>query len=234
MRTVVFGKRIENHYIIKDNKKEVLDEKNCFSKWVFTAKPTIEKEIEIVDWSELLSFEGEPRYNKGTKPKAKSSNPFDLSAIFSFSTKNKINISSDEEVYIDEEVFRADLNELHLHTDKIVEENDNDRDYQMNSYEMLVNDFNQQMIESNDKLNAYCKLHNLLPCCTDCVELFKLVFPNEEYVIEDGTMKVKEKPQTCGLKVSNLYIDDCIAPITSCINSRITSNTVCGTISTKC
>lgn len=232
MRTVVFGKRIKNHYIIKNNQKEIHDEANYCSKWVFTAKPTIEKEVEIVDWLELLSFEGEPRYNKGTKPK--SSNPFDFSNIFAFSTKNKINISPDEEVCIDEEVFRADFNELHLHTDKIVEENDDDRNYQMNNYEMLINDFNQQMIESNDKLNAYCKLHNLAPCCTDCIELFKLVFPNEEYVIEDGTMKVKEKSQTYGFKTSSLYIDDCIAPITSYINSGTTSNTVCGTISTKC
>ena len=114
MRTVVFGKRIENHYIIKNNQKEVFDENNYCSKLVFTAKPTIEKEVEIVDWSELLSFEGEPRYNNGTKPKVKSSKPFNLSAILSFSTKNKMHISRDEEVCIDEEMFRADLDELHL------------------------------------------------------------------------------------------------------------------------
>ncbi|MBQ4523540.1 MAG: hypothetical protein IJA10_11405 [Lachnospiraceae bacterium] len=191
MQTKIFGKKIHNHYIIKNNQKEIHDEANYCSKWVFTAKPTIKKEVEIVYWSELLSFEGEPRYNKRTNSKTKSSNLFDLSN-FAFNSK-KINLSVDEEVCIDEEIFRADLNELHLHTDKIVEENDGDRDYQMNNYEMLVEDFNEQMILSNDKLNTYCKLHNLTPRCTDCIELFKVVFPDEEYVIEDGVMKIKER-----------------------------------------
>lgn len=227
MRTVVFGKRIENHYIIKNNQKEIHDEANYCSKWVFTAKPTIEKEVEIVDWSELLSFEGEPRYNKGTK--SKSSNPF---AILDFSFKNKINLSVDEEVCIDEEVFRADLNELHLHTAKIVEENDNDRDYQMNNYEMLVNEFNQQMIESNDKLNAYCKLHNLVPCCTDCVELFKLVFPNEEYVIEDGVMKVKEKTKVIPSVYGNICVNGDIATLSTA--SDICCTSISSAISSRC
>lgn len=200
MRTVVFGKKIENHYIIKNNQKVISDEKNYCDKWAFTAKPTIEKEVEVVDWSELLSFDGEPRYNKNTKPK--SSNSF---MTFSFDFKNKINISSDEEVYIDEEIFRADLNELHLHTDKIVEENDNDREYQMNNYEVLVDDFNEQMILSNEKLHSYCKLHNLAPRSTDCIELFKLVFPDEEYVIEDGVMKVKEKTKVIPSEYENIW-----------------------------
>ncbi len=231
MRTVVFGKRIENHYIIKNNQKEIHDEANYCSKWVFTAKPTIEKEVEIVDWSELLSFEGEPRYNKGTKSKAKSSNPFDLS-IFAFNSKNKINLSVDEEVCIDEEIFRADLNELHLHTDKIVEENDGDRDYQMNNYEMLVNDFNQQMIESNDKLNAYCKLHNLVPCCTDAIELFKLVFPDEEYVIEDGVMKVKEKTKVIPSVYGNICLNGDIATLSTA--SDICCTSISSAISSRC
>ena len=55
---------------------------------------------------------------------------------------------------------------------------------------------------------SYCNLHKLSYEDTNCIELFKLVFPDEEYVIENGVMKVKEKPQTT---TSLLYIDGSIA-----------------------
>lgn len=42
---------------------------------------------------------------------------------------------------------------------------------------------------------SYCDLHKLSYEDTDCIELFKLVFPDEEYVIVDGIMRAKDKPK---------------------------------------
>lgn len=183
MKTKVFGKKIENVYEIDYKQKTIQNEHGEYI-MVFTDKPTLTKTPTVREWSELCVFDGVPRYNKGT-----NSN-FPKLSYFNFDYRDRINIAEDEEVCIDKEVFRADLNELHLFTDKVVEEDDDDRDYQMGGYETLVGEFNQQMIESNDKLKAYCKLHNLEPYRTDCIELFKLVYPDKAYVIKDGIMKV--------------------------------------------
>lgn len=181
MKTKVFGKKIENNYIIEPNQKMIKDENNC-DKLVFTAKPTIIKESNLVEWVKLHSFDGEPRYNNYVA---------NIGWIGGYNY-NRINLSEDETVEIEEEIFRADLNELHLHTDKIVEENDYDKEYQEAGYNTLIGEFNKQMIESNDKLKSYCEVHKLNPEETDCIELFNIVFPNQNYVIQDGIMKVKD------------------------------------------
>ena len=92
-------------------------------------------------------------------------------------------------VSIEDEIFRADLNERHLHTNKIVEERDVDKEDAMSILDGQIKAFNKMMIESNDRLMTYCDLHKLSYEDTDCIELFKLVFPNDEYVIKDGVMK---------------------------------------------
>ncbi len=185
MKTKVFGKKIENNYIIEPNQKFIQDENRC-DKLVFTAKPTLRKEQRLVEWVELHSFDGEPRYNNyGTN----------ISWIGDYNY-NRINLSEDEEVGIEKEIFRADLNELHLYTNKIVEEIDCDKEYQEAGYRTLIGEFNIQMIESNDKLKSYCEVHKLNPEETDCIELFNIVFPNKDCEIEDGVMR-ERNPNTC-------------------------------------
>lgn len=180
MKTKVFGKKIENNYIIEPNQKMIKDENNC-DKLVFTAKPTIIKESNLVEWVELHGFDGEPRYNN-----------YGMNIVWVGSYLNHINLSEDEEVGIEKEIFRADLNEVHLYTNKVVEENDWDKEYQEAGYKTLIGEFNTQMIESNDKLKSYCEVHKLNPEETDCIELFNIVFPNQNYVIQDGVMKVQD------------------------------------------
>ena len=60
MKTVVLGKKIENTYGI-DTKQKEIKMPNGEVKMVFTDKPVITKDSKIIDWSELCSFEGEPR-----------------------------------------------------------------------------------------------------------------------------------------------------------------------------
>ena len=118
---------------------------------------------------------------------------------------------------IEEEIFRADLNEMHLHTNKVVEEKDINKEDALSILEGQIKAFNKMMIESNNRLIVYCDLHKLSYEDTDCIELFKLVFPDDEYVIEDGVMKVKEKSKVtfAPYKLGNIIIDNDITTIDS-------------------
>ena len=175
MITRVFGKKIENFYEVFHNWKQVEDD-NGEIRTVYIDKPTINKARKVKEWCELCSYEGEPRYN--------SHNGWAL--------YNNINISENETVAIEEEIFRADLNEMHLHTNKVVEEKDINKEDALSILDGKIKAFNKMMIESNDRLRAYCDLHKLSYEDTDCIELFKLVFPDDEYVIEDGVVKAKK------------------------------------------
>ena len=191
MITRVFGKKIENVYEV-DHKWKQIEDNDGEMKTVYTSKPEINRIRKVKEWFELCSYEGEPRYNSHT----------------GWVLYNNINISENETVTIEEEIFRADLNEMHLHTNKVVEEKDINKEDALSIIEAQIKAFNKMMIESNNKLMSYCDLHKLLYEDTDCIELFKLVFPDEEYVIEDGVIKVKEKPQ---ITASPLYFDSSIA-----------------------
>ena len=190
MITRVFGKKIENYYDI-DHKWEQIKDNNGDFKTIYTDKPTIIKETKVKEWTELCSYEGEPRYN----------------SHIGFALYNNINISENETVTIEREIFRADLNEMHLHTNKIVEEVDVNKYDALSILDGQIKAFNKMMIESNNRLMAYCDLHKLPYEDTDCIELFKLVFPDDEYVIENGVMKVSEK-----LKITSdsgsVYVDN--------------------------
>lgn len=182
MKTKVLGKIIENIYSVNRNQTQIKDTDGNF-KDVYTGKPTITKETMVKEWSELCSFEGAPRYN------------LRYDGYVTVAGK-PMNISEKETVYIDKEIFRADLNELHLHTNKIVEERDVDKEDALSILAGQIKAFNKMMIESNDRLKTYCDLHKLSYEDTDCIELFKLVFPDDEYVIKDGIMKIKGKSNT--------------------------------------
>lgn len=215
MKTRVFGKKIENVYDVDHKWMQIKGDDGDF-KTVYTDKPTITKEVKVKEWSELCEFEGSPRYNKN------QNNSFTMLRFY----HNSINISEDEEVYIEEEIFRADLNELYLHTNKIIEERDVDKEDALSILDGQIKAFNKMMIESNNRLMAYCDLHKLAYEDTDCIELFKLVFPDDEYVIVDGVMKVKEKPQTSicinngtitlGSTYNKIYSTAAISSVTSC------------------
>lgn len=175
MRTVILGKEIENTYDIDCKKKEIKNE-NGESSMVFYGKPELIKE-EKISWQEICSFEGEVHYN---------SNKI-------FSLVNELNISEEETVIVENEIFRADLNEMHLKTNKVISEIDVNKLETEMRLKSCVEEFNHSMILSNEKLKSYCDIHNLSFFETDAIELFKLIYPNKEYEIVDGVMKVKKK-----------------------------------------
>lgn len=183
MKTKVFGQRIKYSYSV-DNKRKTITGSNGEPKMVYTDKPTM-KQIKNVEWVEICEFEGEPRYNSGT----------------SMLWDNSINISEDEEVAIREEIFRADLNELHLHTSKVLEETDLNKNETDILLENEIKMFNKEMIESDEKLKLYCNIHKLNPEDTDCIELYKLVYSTDLYCIFNGKFVVNNGTYTmtyCG------------------------------------
>ena len=178
MKSIVFGKKNEILYGVDYNTKTILNEDGCTEE-VPKGKPSLSKEVVKVADVEITSFEGKPYYNSG----------FSFWDVYG----HKINISEDEEVLIEQEVFRADLGELHIFTDKVVEEIETNKEEAEGELNRATCRFNQTLIHSNEKLISYCNLHNLDPANTDCLELFKLVYPDDDYEIVDGKLVVAKK-----------------------------------------
>lgn len=179
MKTKVLGQVITNKYSV-DNKRKEIKDSNSESKMIYEAKPELKKESEI-KWADICEFEGEPRYNS----KRLVWNSIASTSI-GFSTT--ISISENEEVSIDEEIFRADLNELHLHTSKVLKETDLNKDEMEITLENEMKLFNKEMIEADEKLKSYCVLHKLNPEETDCIELFKLVYSTNGCAVVNGVL----------------------------------------------
>ena len=180
MRTVILGKKIENVYDVNHNWKTIKDEDGNV-KTVYTGKPTLVMTPHVKEWAEICSYDGEPRYNS-TK-----------GYVFAIGGNYQINISEDETVTIGKEIFRADLNEVHLETDKVIQKVDINKGESEEILSEQIRAFNSMMITSNEKLKSYCDVHKLSYEDTDAIELFGIVFPDEKYEIVDGVMKVKKK-----------------------------------------
>lgn len=180
MRTIILGKKIENVYGVNHNQKPAGVE-NGDVKTVYTDRPTLKMTPHIKEWAEICSYDGEPRYNT------------DRGYVFSIGGSYQINISEDETIAVGKEIFRADLNEVHLQTNKVIEEVDINKGESEEILAEQIRAFNSMMISSNEKLKSYCDVHKLSYEDTDAIELFGIVFPDENYEIVDGAMKVKER-----------------------------------------
>lgn len=171
MKTKILGQIITNKYSV-DNKRKEIKNSDGNPKMIYGGKPELKKESEI-KWADICEFEGDPRYNNKH-----------LGWYFG----RALNISEDEEVSVNEEIFRADLNELHLHTNKILKEIDLNKDEMEIALTNEMKSFNKEIIEADEKLKSYCLLHKLNPEETDCMELFKLVYSTDGCVVANGTL----------------------------------------------
>lgn len=100
-----------------------------------------------------------------------------LSYGFDFNPTRTIHLSEEERVRVVEEIYRADINAMMIHTDKIGEEHEVDKERCEAKLAELLAEYNKYHIEKNGKLMSYCKLHNLDPAKTDYEELKKIVYP---------------------------------------------------------
>ena len=164
MRTVVFGKKIENWYRV-DSKQQDIRRNDDMHELVFTGRPELLKESNYAAWT---IYTGD------------------------------LYITETEIVHAQEEIFRADLNEVHVRTDKVMSDIDWYKEESEKDYAELIKIFNKQMIESNDKMKSYCDLHKLNYEETDCIELFKMVYPDDSWEIKDGKMQMVSKMTITG------------------------------------
>lgn len=145
MKTHVMGKKIKRTYKVV----------TCKDEDKYSEKPFMIVDDTEVKWEEILVYE--------TAPQSRS----DYSG-------NYINLSEDEEVRVEKELFRADLGEWYQHVNKKLEEKDNRKKIEK-ELEKEIAAYNKYMIENNKKAKAYCDLHKLDYSETDYEELLDLV-----------------------------------------------------------
>lgn len=165
IKSYIQGKHITHNYEVRENRDQNTGK--------FTRKPELIMNDEIV-WKTLLNENGEEFVVNGEVGKT-SRNSY--SSLFMFDMGHRINLSETEEVYIDEQIYRADLHAYMVHTNKVLSEEDasNTEDIKY-GYDVVVSEYNMQMIASDKKLEAYCGVHKLNPATTDYDELKKVVY----------------------------------------------------------
>lgn len=173
MKSVVKGKLMKEFYSVKENTKVIKVDGE--DKRVFTAKPCLKQETELTGWEDILTIDGEIRYNQEA-------------LLLGWRDLHRFNLSEDETVELEKAIYRADLGETHVFTNKVVKTDEVNKEECEGHLSKLLADFNEQMITSNASMLAYCKLHKLDLRETDCEEVFKLVYPGEKYEILNGKM----------------------------------------------
>jgi hypothetical protein len=123
---------------------------------------------------------------------------------------NKINLSEDEEVTVIQKIYRADLHAYMVHTDKVLSEKDIDKEEAEFKYNKLLAEYNKTMIEADEELLSYCKVHKLVPAETDYEELRKVV-----------PQKVKVSPNELATYGAIGYTDTGITTHFDCIKTNI-------------
>lgn len=185
MKTIIKGKVLTTTYSVNDciGKKIVKDENgNDEDIMLYMNKPTLEKETKIAEWKTLAELDGEIEYNSSS------------SSIWHIG--EQINLSEDEVVNVTERITRVDLGAYVLHTDKVVEENIVDKEESEIALKEHIKAYNKQMIESNDRLLSYCKIHNISinelddPDYVD--NLTQIVYPDSSCMAIGGTIETNK------------------------------------------
>lgn len=189
MKTVIMGQHIVHKYTVNSNTKEITDE-NGEKKVVFTAKPAIEITDERAD-EQICEFDGEMKYNSSQCESL-------LEAMY-----NQSVTIEGEPCLVLRTAFEVTTQTETVYTDKVISETDEYKDISEDKLTELLQAYNKQIIESDEKMLNHCKLYNLTPADTDCEELFKEVYPGYKFEIDD---KGKLKPREATAKTM-VYVD---------------------------
>lgn len=174
MITRVMGRATETYWRVEPH-THIVGAGNDATRYVFDAKPEIVKDIIELDPVEICQYEGIP---------CASSSVY----IIGYPYK-RINIG-DEEVDVQKEAFYADLSEWKQFVDKVVSNVDYYKEEVELDYADLIAQYNEQMINEDEKLKAYCNLHHLDPVRTDVDELKKIVYGNCLTITGDMTTTI--------------------------------------------
>lgn len=165
IKSYIQGKHITHTYEIKEHKDEDTGK--------FKSKPELVTHDNIT-WKTLQKVSGAEFIVDGEigQTSRKATYPYGL-----FDMSHRINISETEEVCVEDQIYRADLHAYMVHTDKVLSEEDEIGSEDIKwKYGNLVCQYNRQMIENDEKLSAYCKVHGLTIANTDYDELKKIVY----------------------------------------------------------
>lgn len=184
MKTIIQGKNLKTTYGVDYKWKTIKNDKNE-DITVYTSKPELKKETIIDNWKTIYEVNEIIEFNQ--IPKTFSGFNFNMTP-----TVGTINLSETEEVKINEKIYRADLNAIILHTDKVLNEEEFFKEESEEILRCQLSVFNKMMIESNELLFSYCKLHKLNPADTDVDELFNVVYPDKSYEITEGRLVLND------------------------------------------
>lgn len=160
IKSNIQGKHITHNYSVKYERND---------KGGLKAKPRLEVKDEVT-YETIMTVDGEIGSN--------SSGTWSFTSIsLSFDCRHRINLSEDEEVIVDNKIYRADLHVYMVHTSKVLSEKDCGKEEAEALLEKLTGEYNEQVINADEKLAAYCKLHKLVLAETDYEELKKVVCP---------------------------------------------------------
>ena len=162
VNTVIFGKVNDIRYKV---------EKDSYD------RPQVVRKVELNHNEEILRFEGVPHYNSRSN------------GIFSYACYGeRLNISENEEVEQEKKVFRPDLNEIHIFTNKIISEFEDTEEKARVEEEVKqgIAAFNKKTIEDNEKMKKYCDLHRLDHEVTDPIELANLIYGKGSWALVEG------------------------------------------------
>ena len=180
MVTKVMGRATETYWRVEPH-THIVGAGNDATRYVFDAKPEIVKDIIELDPVEICQYEGGPC----------------VSSYELLFTNPKINIG-DEEVNVKKDIFYSDLNEWKQFVDKVVSNVDYYKEEVELDYADLIAQYNEQMINEDERLKAYCDLHHLNPGDTDVDELRKIVYGNYITLTGNETMTVTSETVIAG------------------------------------
>lgn len=157
MITKVIGRVTDTYWSLEENCH--IDNKS--GELIFDAKPEIKKDVVDCDSVVICEYDGSP-----------VSSP-------EYVTYWKYGVFIDGE-FVDEQKreFHADIPEWRQYVDKVVRNVDYDMEETKAQYKELIRKYNAYVINGDEKLLAYCKLHNLDIKETDPDEL-KKIFPSK-------------------------------------------------------
>ena len=148
------GKKVKENYKVEVNQNE---------EGKLLSKPKIVLDDTDIKWEEILSYE--PQYHTTDW------------YFITTSRYGKINISANEEVGVEQQIFRADLGDWIQYTDKVLEKKDNLKKCEK-ELAPILRLYNTQKIEANPKAKSYCDIHKLDYAETDYEELMEIIDPD--------------------------------------------------------
>ena len=157
MITKVMGRVTDTYWSVKENCHIDYENKEL----IFDAKPEIKKDVVNSDFVTICEYDG---------------SPVSLTEYLEHGVFMEYGVFIDGEFVAEQKrEFHADIPEWRQYVDKVVRNIDYDMEETEAQYKELICKYNAYVINGDERLFAYCKLHNLDIEETDPDELKKIL-----------------------------------------------------------